>query len=336
MSKDALLRDVFYDVRRGFGSQAATLEAAREQDPTVTLADVKDFLARQELRQAKRTPARYNTWVPKAPREEFQIDLMDFGKKSAPRYGFVAVDIFTKKLAVVPIADKTTRLTTQALHVVIRKLGMPANIMVDLGGEFQSSFAAEVHKFDIGLLVSRGSTHFAERAIGTLRKMIGQRVTALKLSWERVVEPVVERYNETVHTSTGVTPDAAAKEEPAVTEQLREKFKAGKKLRMKYDNVGEGDTVKLRIKPGKYGEFKTGFKTWSAQVYTVEKVIPIGNQLAYRLEGRPTPVFRHDMLKVAGVERPPQELLERARLTVEPPRRRLRGKFTPPPPSVLV
>ena len=102
MDKDDLLRSVFYDVRRGFGSQAATLKAAREQNPSVTLADVKDFLGRQELRQAKRSPARYNTWVPKAPREEFQIDLMDFGMKTVPRYAFVAVDIFTKKLAAVP------------------------------------------------------------------------------------------------------------------------------------------------------------------------------------------------------------------------------------------
>ena len=58
-------------MRRGFGSQAATLKAAREQNPSVTLADVKDFLGRQELRQTK-------------------------------RYAFVAVDIFTKKLAAVP------------------------------------------------------------------------------------------------------------------------------------------------------------------------------------------------------------------------------------------
>ena len=86
------------------------------------------------------------------------------------------------------MADKTSRQPTQALHVV----------MVDLGGEFQKSFAEQLHTFDIGLIVSRGSTHFAERVIGTLRRMIGERMVALKLPWNRVIEPVVERYNETV------------------------------------------------------------------------------------------------------------------------------------------
>ena len=157
----------------------------------------------------------------------------------------------------------------------------------------------------------------------------------MKLPWNRVIEPVVERYNETVHTSTGVTPDTAAKEEQEVTEALHERFVARQKTNLKYQDVGAGDTVKLRIKAGKYGEFKTGFRTWSSQVYTVAKVVPLGNQIAYRLNGWNTPVFRHDMLKVTGVESPPPELVERARLAVEPPRRRLRGKFTPPPPSVL-
>ena len=336
---EAVLRSVFYDVRSGFGSFDATYKAAKAQDPSITKNQVRDFLARQELRQAKKTPARYNTWVPKAPREEFQIDLLDWGLKTKPRYGLVAVDIFTKKLAVVPIADKTTRLTSQALQVVIRRLGMPANVMADLGGEFQSTFAERMRFFGIGLVITRSAPHFVERAIGTLRKMIRERMTALGVPWERVVEPVVDRYNETVHVSTGVSPDAAAAEDPEVTSKLRQRFEEHRKTNMKYPSIAVGDTVKIRIKAGKYSEFKTGFKTWSTQTYVVLGTVSIGNQSAFRLEGHALPVLRHDIHKVAGVEKPPAELVARetAKLpAVAPPRRRLRSKYTPPLPSVLV
>ena len=96
--REKLLGNVFYNPQTGFGSVEHTLKAARQQDPTITRQHVRDFLAKQELRQ-RRKPQGGNSFVADLPRQEFQIDLADFGERVVPRYGFVAIDIFSKKAA---------------------------------------------------------------------------------------------------------------------------------------------------------------------------------------------------------------------------------------------
>ena len=94
------------------------------------------------------------------------------------------------------------------------------------------------------------------------------------------MDPVVDRYNETVHVSTGVTPDVAAKEDPEVTQKLTDHFKAAQKTNMKYTAIKVGVSVKIRIKAGQLSAFKTGFKTWSTKIHTLtEKVATFSMQV---------------------------------------------------------
>ena len=95
-ARERLLAGIFYDARTGFGTAAATLRAAQQQDPTITRRQVDAFIAKQEIRQRAK-PLKVNSFVPLLPRQEFQVDLMDMGERANPRYGFAAIDIFTKK-----------------------------------------------------------------------------------------------------------------------------------------------------------------------------------------------------------------------------------------------
>ena len=101
-ARDRLISEVFYNPDTGFGSIEHTLKAARLRDPSITRQDIRQFLAKQEVRQ-RRKPHKVNSFVPFFPRQEFQVDLLDMGDKSTPRYGFTCIDIFTKKGACIPI-----------------------------------------------------------------------------------------------------------------------------------------------------------------------------------------------------------------------------------------
>jgi transposase InsO family protein len=168
--KEEVIRKVFYDKEDGFGSVQKTYKAAKELDKSITLKDVREFLAKQEIRQGRKR-TRYNSFVPFAPREQFQVDLADFGKGVEPyRYGFVAIDSFSKQLAVVPLKDKTPAETARALDVVVERLGTPNTVYTDDGGEFGGAFQARLKHYLIDHSTTRTSARFVERAIRMLRQ----------------------------------------------------------------------------------------------------------------------------------------------------------------------
>ena len=85
MDKERVIAEAFYDKRHGFGSVQHTLARARQKDPSITRAQVKAFLDNQEVKQ-RRKPLKVNSFVADLPRQEFQVDLADFGAEARPRY----------------------------------------------------------------------------------------------------------------------------------------------------------------------------------------------------------------------------------------------------------
>ena len=133
---------VFYNSRKGFGTLENTYKQVKELDSSITRAQVKSFLANQEVKQRKK-PAKneVNSFVADFPRQEFQVDLMDMGKWVKPfRYGLVVYDIFSKKGACIPIRSKEPPITAKALKEVFHVLGFPSSIMCDDGSEFKGEF----------------------------------------------------------------------------------------------------------------------------------------------------------------------------------------------------
>ena len=193
--REKLLGNVFYHPRTGFGSVEQTYKAARQQDQTITRQHVRDFLAKQELRQ-RRKPKGGNSYVADLPRQEFQVDLADFGGGVVPRYGFVAIDIFSKKAACFPTQTKNTSETVEALQKTFDELGYPSCIMCDEGGEFKGAFATKCKEEDIMLLYSRTGGRFVERYIRTLKMAVFERRKALGGTWAHYVQPVMDQYNE--------------------------------------------------------------------------------------------------------------------------------------------
>jgi hypothetical protein len=301
--REKLLAGVFYHPQTGFGSVEHTLKAAKLQDAGITREHVRAFLAKQELRQ-RRKPLKVNSYVAMFPRQEFQVDLLDMGEKATPRYGFVAIDIFSKKGACIPIRSKLASETTEALRKVFGELGYPSSIMCDEGGEFQGEFAEECKKQDVKIFRSRTGGRFVERFIRTLKMPIFERRKALGGVWTQYVQPVLDRYNDTVHSSTHERPSIIAEQEynfPRIKEVHKNLIKQAK-FPVKHESIAVGDHVKIRIKPKAF--YKETFNSWSNEVYTVERVdneAPEGP--TYHLHGYKRPLLRFELKKVHDVQR---------------------------------
>jgi hypothetical protein len=366
MSKEATISKVYYDLEKGFGSIAKTLQAAKKIDPNIKRDDVKAFLDKQEHRQGKKRRG-YNSFVPFAPREEFQFDLADFGASAVKyRYAFVAIDVFSKKLTVVPLESKKPEECVRALDHVIEKMGTPNYAYTDDGGEFKGPFVEGLNRLLIEQIITRSHASFAERVIRTLREGLDSRLKATntpKTYWWKFVDPVVKQYNDTKHITTEETPNdihnLTIEEDKEWIEELRERIAGKGRKSPNYPQISVGDHVKVLRKPGKFGERKIGFVAWSTETYRVESTEYREGVPVFYLAGRDFDDrgFRlHEILKVDGVDKPRaarvknkqapsvsarapsndtavvrKEPVNPRRQTVDPPpRRRVRGKQADP------
>jgi len=249
--REKTLASVFYHPKSGFGSVEHIYQSARKLDATINRDHVREFLAKQEVRQRGK-PHKVNSFVADFPRQEFQVDLLDMGAKAIPRYGFVAVDIFTKKGVCIPIRSKLAKDTAVALRTTWEELGYPSSIMCDEGGEFQGEFAAECKKQDVEIVRSRTGGRFVERFIRTLKKPLFERVNSLGGNWKQYVRDVVDNYNDAVHSSIDDKPSHVADHEYdfPIIEHAYETMSKKAKFPTKHSDIGVGDHVKIRVKQG--------------------------------------------------------------------------------------
>ena len=300
-AKDRLLAEVFYHPQTGFGSVEQTYTAARLRDHTINRTEVRAFLAKQEVRQ-RRKPHKVNSYVALFPRQEFPVYLLDMGDAAAPRYGFVCIDIFTKKAACIPINRKLAPVTADALKRVFGELGYPTSIMCDEGGEFRGEFAQECENEDAKILRSRTGGRFVERLIRTLKLRTFERKKALGGIWTAYVHHVIDQYNDTMHTSIHAKPNHVSSNEyniPVIT-QAHAWMQRSAKYPVTHEALSVGDTVKIRIKAPSF--YKETFNSWSPKVYTIVSIdatTPEGT--TYQLEGYHRPLLRYELKKIIDV-----------------------------------
>ena len=304
MSKDHIIAEAYYDERQGFGSIEHTLKRAREKDATITRGDVKEFLDKQEVKQ-QRKPTKVNSFVADLPRQEFQVDLADFGASAKPRYCFVAIDIFSKKLFAIPLRAKSD--AADAVQPMFKALGYPISVMSDEGGEFKGDFAENLHEGLVEQILSRTGGRFVERVIRTLKMALHLRTQSFEASWHTYLQAVVDQYNERNHTTTGAPPNKVAEKEydADYLENVHAQIWNRAKFPVTHPLLEIGDYVKIRIKPSGYGQYKETFNSWTAKAF---KVLGVDDNLdggaRYRLAGYHRPLLRYELKKVNDVQRP--------------------------------
>ena len=302
MTKDEILSFIYLD-QAGYGSAAETYKDARKKDKTITMQDVKEFIAKHQ--DQKKQLRGYNSFIAHGPKEEYQVDLFFMPKKDFPKEtfigGVIAIDIFTKFIAIIPIKSKTIPEILEAIKEILKKMGNPQTIYSDNEGAW--SAGTEISKYfkDQGIrhIITLSHPAFSERVIRTIKHEIYKRITPpTDTNWTELLYPIVSKYNyKSIHSSTGFTPVEAEKPKNHMEVKLNMELK--KKTTRLYPEVHIGDQVKIHKNKDKLD--KENVSTWSDKKYEVNNIEEsMGQKLyfldGYKQNGRTVGLLRHDIL----------------------------------------
>ena len=301
-AKAKTIKEVYNDPA-GFGTPAQTYKDAKKKDKTITLADVKKWFAQNV--QRKSSLKGVNSFVAQDPKQELQIDLFFITERQLPnqrmRIGMMAVNAFTKKMTVVPLASKDGAHITAGLLETFQKQGVtPESIYSDEEGGLNSPDVIKFLQEKKGVRVIFTRTHagMAERAIRTFKDMLFKRIGASDApnpQWEDFIFQITLTYNAgRVHATTGYTPNDAAKRENQLEAKINMEMKAKRSRR--YPGLKVGDSVKIYRKR-KRGE-KEATSLWSADSYRVDKTEEFNGQTFYYTSQGRRPYLRHELLKI--------------------------------------
>ena len=217
LSRDDIISNVYYNLETGFGSINETLKKAKEQDQSINRVDVENFMRKQPNKQIRKYRGS-NSYTAPFARFEFQIDIMDMTpltkepetkipiKNDEPRYAMVVIDIFSKLANVVPMKEKSGTNALSALRESFNKMGFPMSIYSDNDRAFQAGVKDFFEKEGITHVVTLTHANVVERFIRTMKNMIHDRVRFNRGSWTVMLSKALDKYNNTVHSSTKMNP----------------------------------------------------------------------------------------------------------------------------------
>ena len=209
--------------------------------------------------------------------EIWSIDLADFSdyktsNNKGYRYIFIIIDNYSKYLWATPLKNKYSQtITNEFSNILTTSKRKPVKIESDRGSEFYNSIFQN-------LLKSKNIQHYsrytdkgpsiAERVIRTVRNLLKKPVfLAGNADWLSELPSVIKQYNNTIHSSTKMTPTQASKKsnQKLVYNNLRDdrvkrqpKYKLGQLIRV-------ADIKKV---------FSKGDSTsWSYKLYAITEVI---------------------------------------------------------------
>ena len=306
--KNNKLSELYYDIEDGFGSAKQLYNDARKAGVVITLNEVKEWLRGQTLKQRKNYK-NSNSYSPPFARAVYSVDLMNVislmkdtktYKEEYPIYGFVCIDNFSKKCHVVVMENKDTDPVYDAFMECFKVMGHPQSIYSDDEGSFNSNKLQKYFK-DEGITHKITLTHanVAERMIRTLKKMISDRLQIHKGSWTIMLKPVLDKYNnKMVHSTTGLTPNEAHKDENSIEVKANSVMK--EKYLRNYPNIKAGDNVRVFVKgKGNYTSRKESRSQWSEKVYEVKEVNrDLQMNKYYVIDGLSKKYMRHELLLV--------------------------------------
>ena len=152
------------------------------------------------------------------PLFEFEVDSIDMTKTAEEndglRWCFVAIDNFTKFAWGIPMENNDTGNCIQTFKQIMDKMGTPRQLYSDQEGAFTTDeWKAFMGKNKIRHIFAH-SAHSIERFNRTLKQNTQTRLDAQGLQrfrWTQTLEPILNKYNNTIHETIEMTPNRAKK-----------------------------------------------------------------------------------------------------------------------------
>ncbi len=299
-SVEEAINDTYFSGRTYTAVKSLFLDA-RKKNADVTQDDVRRWIAQHVVRT--KNYKFQNSWVPKGPREEYQIDMFEYKYKQPEKrrvrpfkfqrgktkskvepYGQLAVDTFTKFCWVVPTHFKDKEAIDVAIKEVFRKMGKPRSIYSDPDSGFLSDPLQQLFKdSDVEHIISRLHARVAERTIRTIKGLLKVAVdndTSVDPVWTDVLPEVLRTHNyEKTHSGIGMKPAEATDEHKEF--EVRTNLEIKRKKFRRYPELEVGDKVRVFRKRGTFAKEDTG--VWDKDPTEIRRIehSPITGQTRY-------------------------------------------------------
>ena len=141
------------------------------------------------------------------------------------KYVFDCIDVFSKKAEMIPMKTRDKATTVNAFEKILKNMGIPKTIYSDMGSEFNNKeFQAILDKHKIKIIWATDHAPFVESFNKTMKNRLYKYMALHRTdNWAKAMEKVLDGYNSTPHSSTGIAPNDIS-EENIGTAALRKKY----------------------------------------------------------------------------------------------------------------
>lgn len=224
MNRNNLLTSIYTSVTHpaSFGSALQLYKAAKLQDKTISLNNVKRWLQGNHAytlhKSLKRSFPRRKTIVP-GLHHQLQVDLIDVSnirtKNKNFRFLLTAIDVFSRKAFVIPIKSKRGDEVVSALTQIFEHYPYVKYIQVDQGREFLNSNVINYLKRK-GIKMFYTSSDMKCAIVERFNRTIKERMYRYftyhdTKSYLPVLDQLVEAYNNKRHSAIGMAPNQVTK-----------------------------------------------------------------------------------------------------------------------------
>ena len=264
-----------------YPSKDKLYKIAKKEGLDITYKKIDLFLKKQNISQvfSRKKPRRKGHIIAYHPYERFQMDLIDltkFGLKNKGYYWLLLlIDIFTRKIFVYAMKDKTTENIHSVLEKFLSKYH-PEVIISDNETGFKSKAVGELMaENEIVQNLIDPQDHKAlgvlDRAVQTLKNAIFKHMKDENTTtYIDELSRIVDAYNSTPHIGiNNISPDDAYKKENIEDIQMLNYKKdiVNKKGRVIFE---VGDKVRIKIKQNAFS--RSYDETYSDKIYTIKSI----------------------------------------------------------------
>jgi hypothetical protein len=290
--KDNFLSNLYYKEHYQVGRDLLFYHVSKKLGITnISRRYILNWLSKQKSQQVFQNPKKQTSIKPLLVSKPgfIAIDLLDFSKQgSFGNYNYVLnfIDQFSRKIWLVPLRNKTSKLVDKNLEKLILEYQKHYNITAiisDNGGEFDSNKIYD--KYNIKHLTTQSYTpqqnSIAERAGGTVKSILKKVLyNENTKNWVKYIKEIQDIYNTTLNRNLKKSPDEIFFD-TSLHEDTFENLKTNHaKSYKEVDTVLEiGDSVRVLIqKKSKLDKQQT----YSEEIYKINKVIK-GNSMKFTI-----------------------------------------------------
>lgn len=267
------LKDVYYEPG-GFVGAKKLQERLKSKGINTTVKFISEWLKKQSTHTLTVKPKKiqqYLSFTSNSPNDKHVADLAFFRHQSNGYKGIlIVIDVYSRYACVLPFKSKTAESIAKLYKSMFDStpLRFPNQLITDDGAEFKGSFKKMLRDNHVFHHVATPGVHtttaIVDRFIYTLKeRIIRQMNHSHSDSWDVMIRPLVESYNNDIHETTNCTPNAIMNDD--VVPVLKER----KIKKLPLLTVGSKVRVKLAEQKGIDRNRATDREYWSKKSYTI-------------------------------------------------------------------